>query len=255
MDSDDSAEVRPIEQERAYFEQQLEASTPEFWRRLGGVDCREQRVLDFGCGHGALCIDIARRGAKSVLGVDLDRGRIDFARQNLAENYPEFLGIVRFECVDVGEVEGAFDLVVSKDTMEHVDDLPLVAGHLDRLTVPGGLLAFGFSPLYFSPFGDHGRFLGRGIPWLPVMLPRPLLFVLASRASGRSIRSLSDVGLNGYTPSRFRRALARDGWSTEQLIYNAGDRRGLRLLSGLRRVPFLEPLFTVSIYTRIRKHR
>ena len=39
----------------------------KFWRRLGGKpDLKNKSVLDFGCGHGALCVDIAQSAAKTV---------------------------------------------------------------------------------------------------------------------------------------------------------------------------------------------
>ena len=43
----------------------------KFWERLGGKPNFENKtVLDFGCGHGALSVEIAESGAKKVLGID-----------------------------------------------------------------------------------------------------------------------------------------------------------------------------------------
>ena len=33
---------------------------------------KNKSILDFGCGHGALCLDIARSHPRRVLGIDLE---------------------------------------------------------------------------------------------------------------------------------------------------------------------------------------
>jgi 2-polyprenyl-3-methyl-5-hydroxy-6-metoxy-1,4-benzoquinol methylase len=66
-------------EDRAYFHAQLQSNI-EFWRRFGRQpDFEGKAVLDLGCGHGALSIDAARNGA-TVLGIDLDADRIEFAK-------------------------------------------------------------------------------------------------------------------------------------------------------------------------------
>ena len=62
----------------------------KFWRRLGGKPNLENKsILDFGCGHGSLCLDIAMSGVKSVTGIDLNDNLINFAKENLNENYSQ----------------------------------------------------------------------------------------------------------------------------------------------------------------------
>ena len=60
----------------------------KFWRRLGGKPNLENKsVLDFGCGHGSLCLDIANSDVKLVTGNDINNNLINFAKENLNENY------------------------------------------------------------------------------------------------------------------------------------------------------------------------
>ena len=55
----------------------------KFWKRLGGKPYfANRKILDFGCGHGSLCIDIANSGAESITGIDIGEA-IDFAKENL----------------------------------------------------------------------------------------------------------------------------------------------------------------------------
>ncbi|MCB1883767.1 MAG: class I SAM-dependent methyltransferase [Geminicoccaceae bacterium] len=237
--------------DQAYFDQQREDSR-EWWRRMGGeTPLAGLRVLDFGCGHGALAVAAAERGAAHVVGLDLDEARIAFARRKVRDDFPDLAGRVRFEARDIADLDdGPFDAVLSKDTFEHVGDLPAVLAHVRRLLRPGGRLLVGFSPLYYSPWGDHGR-LWHPLPWLHAVLPDSLLFPLAGRRRGRRITGLADVGLNGLTPRRFRALFAPDRWRIERIRYNPGDKPLMGAMRALRRLPLLEAPFTVGIYADI----
>jgi SAM-dependent methyltransferase len=241
-----------------YFDAQRKDSNAEYWRRLGLVDLRGKSVIDVGCGHGALCIDAAERGAKRVLGVDIDRDRIRFAQINLEKNYPQFIGNVSFHDGRVEDICETFDVVISKDTFEHIDDLPATLQTLATRLKSNGVLLAGFSPLYFSPFGDHGRYMlgsSRRIPWLPAILPEPILFRLASRRRGDRIRDAQDVGLNKLTPAQFRKIISDQAWDVLEMQTNCGDKRGMGLMRKLANVKPLEKYFTVSIYAKLKKPR
>lgn len=238
-----------------YFDNQLNQSNATYWLRMGSVDLSGKTVLDVGCGHGALSIDAARRGAKKVVGIDIDGDRIAFARINLDRNFPELAEVVSFHQESLDELRETFDAVVSKDSFEHIEDLPKmmrdIAAHLN----PGGLLIVGFSPLYYSPFGDHGRYFpnsSRRLPWMP-LIPEPILFRLAGRKKGVPIKSAHDVGLNKLTPAKFRAIVSHQGWEVLQWNQNQGDKRGMAAMTALAKVKPLEKYFTVSIYAILRK--
>ncbi|WP_293054889.1 bifunctional 2-polyprenyl-6-hydroxyphenol methylase/3-demethylubiquinol 3-O-methyltransferase UbiG [Mycobacterium sp.] len=235
---------------REYFDGQAE-SNKEFWRRFGTTpDWAGKRVLDVGCGHGALSIEIAEAGG-SVLGVDLDEGRIAFANRNLQQRFPGLRDRVTFRAVDAAclAVDQPFDVIVSKDTFEHAADVGSLLAELGaRLVRPGGLIYVGFSPLYYSPFGDHGR-TGLKVPWAHAVLPRRLVYAAAARHNGHPVHSLLDIGLNGYTPGQFREAFDRSGLELVHIAYNRGDKRLLPTLEkARRRLPRLDRFTTVSIY-------
>jgi SAM-dependent methyltransferase len=224
----------------AYFAEQQQSSNPEFWQRFGAVpDVAGKRVLDLGCGHGALSIELANRGA-NVVGIDLDKARIDWAKRNAGD-------LVDFACIDVTTIEGEFDIIVSKDTFEHVADVTALLNHLRRLLSPRGQIWAGFSPLYNSPWGAHGR-TGMRIPWGHVLLPSRIVYAIASRHRGAKVRSLADLELNGITPKTFRSCVERSGLQFESVKYNQGEKKLLRLFDVLRRIPIFESLTTVNIY-------
>ena len=237
---------------RDYFQRQF-ASNQEYWRRFAVMpDCKGKRVLDLGCGHGALSVDIAQAGGE-VTGIDLDAERIAFANENVATRFPALADRLEFRCIDVAQLpeRGVYDVIVSKDTFEHVVDLPAVLLALHGLLRPGGTLYAGFSPLYYSPRGDHGE-MGLRVPWAHSLLPDRLVFASASRVQGRPVGSVEDVGLNGRTPQQFLAAFEASPFQVVDIGYNRGDKRLVRLLDRARSVPVLERFVTVSMYATLR---
>lgn len=234
--------------DRAYFDAQL-VSNREYWRRFGSRPAvARQRVLDVGCGHGALSLELAQDGA-TVLGVDLDERRIAWAAQNLRDNYSHLASLVEFTTRDVHEMPGdeQYDLIVTKDTVEHVDDMGAMLKKLASLLRPGGELWAGFSPLYYSPWGDHGR-TGLRVPWAHAVLPRRLVYRAASAYTGGSIHHLRDLGLNGMTPAEFREYADDAGLVPRVIHYNRGSKPLLEVLGQARRLAALERYATVSMY-------
>jgi SAM-dependent methyltransferase len=234
---------------RRYFAEQ-QASNREYWRRFGASpDWRGKRVLEVGCGHGAMSIEIAEAGA-IVLGVDLDEFRVDFANRNLAQRFPHLVDQVTFQAVDAASLpsDQLFDVIVSKDTFEHVEDLASLLKELGQRLAPGGLIYAGFSPLYYSPRGDHGR-TGLKVPWAHAILPMPAVCAAAARHNGHPVRSLVDIGLNGNTPDQFRAAFEDSGLRLCTIAYNRGDKPLLSALEKARgRFPRFDRFTTVSIY-------
>ena len=237
----------------AYFAWQVEENKDWLARMGRDFDVRGKRVLDLGCGHGALSVLMAELGASEVVGIDLEANTINYANRNVATRYPALARSVRFETINIAELEGQYDLVVSKDTFEHVADLQTALDHVYRLLAPGGMLASGFSPLYFSPFGDHGRFHLGGIPWLHAVVPEVFLAKRASRYEGRIVRSAADVGLNKLTKPEFERYIGHQPWNNVEIRCNQGLKRLFELFNILRRFPPFEKYFTVNIYMSARK--
>lgn len=241
----------------AYFRFQID-DNEKYWSRLGGrPDLTRKSVLDFGCGHGALSLDLAQHGARRVLGIDLSDQRIRFCRERTAPRAPKE-GVLEFRkvnVVDIDEPEG-FDMIVSKDVLEHVEPLEPAIQAMGRLLKPGGTLRFGFSPLYYSPFGDHGE-LGTRIPWGHVLAGEQRVLDAFNRSNKSSCRTLVEAGFNKRTPRQFFGAFDQLGFATEYRRINPAEGGAksamMRVFDVLRRVPALEPYVTVGIYLVLRK--
>ena len=84
-------------------------------------DLRGQRVLDAGCGTGALALQAALRGA-DVVAIDLSPTLVQLAAERLAAEHPQLPGSVSFGAGDMLSADlGHFDHVVCMDSLIHYD--------------------------------------------------------------------------------------------------------------------------------------
>lgn len=110
-------------------------------RILPKVTRRPVSVLDAGCGRGVFVYRIARRFPDaSVMGVDVDDEQLEVDRL-IAEKAN--LRNVTFERADVSQLQfkESFDLVLSVDNLEHIqDDMRALKGLAESLKVGGRLV-------------------------------------------------------------------------------------------------------------------
>ncbi|MFI5881474.1 class I SAM-dependent methyltransferase [Streptomyces sp. NPDC051554] len=101
------------------------------------------RVLDVGCGTGEVSLAAARVVGPSgrVLGVDMDPGVLDRARENAAASS---FGNVTFEQGRLPDLEMSepFDALVGRLILIHLDDPVATVKGLTRLVRPGGVVTF-----------------------------------------------------------------------------------------------------------------
>jgi magnesium-protoporphyrin O-methyltransferase len=92
------------------------------------TDLRGRRILDAGCGTGALAVEAARRGA-SVVALDLSPTLISLARERTPHNLGS--GEIEFRAGDMRDTSlGRFDHIVAMDSLIHYrvcDSIELLA--------------------------------------------------------------------------------------------------------------------------------
>ena len=77
-----------------------------------------ERVLDVGCGHGALAYDLAERAGAFVVGIDLDEDHLRAARERRRHDRLE---LVHADATAYAAAE-RFDVVVLSNVLEHVEE-------------------------------------------------------------------------------------------------------------------------------------
>ena len=100
-----------------------------------------ERVLDLGCGDGALTARIAAMLPHGeAVGIDASQGMIDVARQKQAGN-------LRFVLMDINELEFVkeFDVVFSNATLHWIKDHECLLHNVRRALRAGGALRFDFA--------------------------------------------------------------------------------------------------------------
>ena len=100
-----------------------------------------ERILDLGCGDGALSAQIADLVPNGeVVGIDASRGMIEAARSKVREN-------LRFVLMDINELNYVeqFDVVFSNATLHWVKDHQRLLRGVVRALVKGGRLRFNFA--------------------------------------------------------------------------------------------------------------
>lgn len=100
-------------------------------------------VLDVGCGGGILSESMARRGAASVLGIDMADKSLHTARLHAQQQGVDNLA---YRCVSVedlaAEMPQGFDVVTCMEMLEHVPDPESVVRACAKLVKSGGLVFF-----------------------------------------------------------------------------------------------------------------
>ncbi|CAK0755446.1 Methyltransf_11 domain-containing protein [Azospirillaceae bacterium] len=94
------------------------------------------RVLDAGCGEGALSRLMAEKGA-DVVGVDLSVANIRSAEERRLKDRPELQKRLHYLIGDLEQLpfsDNAFDCVVSSHVLEHLPDFDRGLSELHRLT-------------------------------------------------------------------------------------------------------------------------
>ena len=93
---------------------------------------KQARILDAGCGSGRNMVELSRHG--TVTGVELSETSVELARERDAGE------VLAGSVMDMPFDDSSFDLTVSLDVIEHLEDDVSALRELRRVTAPGGAL-------------------------------------------------------------------------------------------------------------------
>ncbi|MEO8590487.1 MAG: class I SAM-dependent methyltransferase [Flavobacteriales bacterium] len=178
-----------------YSQAQYAWAEKNFRLFASSVDLTDKVVLDAGCGPGGKTLFYARKGCRSIIGVDLDPVRIGHAQAFLKE-HP--VGNVSFRVADLSKLDFAadsFDVIFLNDVFEHIDRplLEQVLRELKRVLKPGGTICMEFPP--WTSFDAGHLYDHIHIPWCQLIFSdRTLVNVLKHMdAQGPMIGSSSVI--------------------------------------------------------------
>jgi len=160
------------------------------------LDVAGKTVIDFGCGKGYECIELAQRGARKVIGIDIRPELLQHARK-LARHR----GVSK-RCEFAPATQEQADLVISLDAFEHFANPDEILAIMSRLLKSSGSIRASFGPTWFHPLGGH---LFSVFPWAHLILSEDALIRWRSDFKDDGATRFSEVagGLNQMTIRRF----------------------------------------------------
>lgn len=169
----------------------------EFWSDVVG-----KTVADFGCGDGTEAVELARRGAMRVVGIDIRESCLTAAREAAAHHG------VSDRCIFTaapGEI-ACVDTVVSVDAFEHFEDPRAILQIMNTILVPNGVVWAVFGPPWLHPYGGH---LFSVFPWAHLVFTEHALIRWRSDFKTDGAQRFSEVegGLNQMTIKRFEQTV------------------------------------------------
>lgn len=248
-----------------YFNQQYENSKNYVFPFIAAHKeiTAQSLVLEIGCGEGGVLKAFTDQGCK-VVGVDLSPERVKMAEGFMQEEINK--GLARFIAKNIYDVDfekdfaNQFDVIILKDSIEHIPEQEKIIGHLKRYLAKDGKIFFGFPPWYM-PFGGHQQICkNKWLSKLPYyhLLPAPVYkwLLKAAGESKETVTELLEIKDTGISIERFERIVRKTGYriyARKHYLINPIYRYKFKLepreqFGLMRSVPFVRNFFTTCVY-------
>ena len=220
----------------------------------------ETTVLEIGCGEGGNLKPFLDRGCR-VTGIDLSESKISNAEKFFADHpLKKNLSLIAKDIYQINDEGFRFDLVIMRDTLEHIPDQDRFLEHLKSFLTPGGKVFFAFPP-WRMPFGGHqqicrSKFLSN-VPYFHI-LPRPLYRSILKLfgESEMSIKELMEVKDTGISIQKFQEIVDHRNFRTEKQTYfmiNPNYEIKFKLkprkLPAVLNIPYIRDFFVTALYS------
>lgn len=183
----------------------------------------ETSVLEIGCGEGGNLMPFLDMGCKRVVGVDLSEGKIANANNFFADHHHK--ENIEFILEDIYNIEdlGQFDIIISRDVLEHIHGQERFMNFTKKFLKPKGKFFLAFPPWY-NPFGGHqqvckSKFLSK-LPFFHI-LPVPI-YSLILKVFGEipaKIEELLEIKETGITIERCEKILRTTGYRQDKKTF------------------------------------
>jgi len=167
-------------------------------------------VIDFGCGRGYQAVEMAKRGAGKVIGLDIQEKMLsigaELAKQSSVDD----------RCIFTTNTRELADIIVSLDAFEHFLDPAAILQSMHTLLKPYGMVLISFGPTWLHPHGGH---LFSVFPWAHLIFTEEALIRWRSDFKSDGATRFSDVegGLNQLTINKFEQIVEKSPFMIEWL--------------------------------------
>jgi len=200
------------------------------WLEKLGVLPQPAAVIEIGCAEGGVVGAFVERGTSLAAGTDIMGPLLTQISDPLAKRLGFDITFSEHDVIyqdPLPEWRGAFDVVVLRDVIEHLDDAGIALKNIAKLLKPGGVVLLTFPP-YTSPFGGHQQLLGTTLGKLPFvhLLPKSMFNRIVTSGDPQNAEEVERL---------HRIRLSADD------IHRAGPAAGLQLVA--ERYFLLRPVF------------
>lgn len=211
---------------KAYFNEQCKVAEKfilPYIERVMPVD-EGLSVAEIGCGEGGNLKPFLDRGCQTV-GIDLAPNKIDNAWQLFGDHpLKENLTLLTKNIYHVRpEQLGQFDLIILRDTLEHIPNQGELLRHVRRFLKPGGMIFVSF-PSWLSPFAGHQQICSspilRRLPYFHLLPAKLYAGMLRLFGEGTpKVRGLLEIRDTRMYYQRFLRFAQRHEYQVAQIDF------------------------------------
>ena len=161
---------------------------------------RDKTVIDFGCGLGSEAVEMAKRGARRVIGIDI----VDYYLGQAVELAHR--ESVTDKCTFVKHTDERADVIVALDSFEHFADPAAILRVMRNLLRDDGSVLVAFGPTWYHPLGGH---IFSPFPWAHLLFTEKALIRWRADFNKDGATRFSEIGegLNQMTIRRFERII------------------------------------------------
>lgn len=179
-----------------FLKKQAEHTKEERYNLYEKVDLKtRKKILDVGCGTGAITADIASLTTGHITAIDINRSRLEKARTTAS------LPFIRFVMADVMDLpfkDEVFDLVVFSVVLLYVKDKQRAVNEMARVTEKDGVVLATMEP-------DHSGWLNYPENRLAPLFVKDLEEMGADTCMGRKLKYFfgksglkTEIGISAY---------------------------------------------------------
>ncbi|MFP4544013.1 MAG: methyltransferase domain-containing protein [Candidatus Kapaibacterium sp.] len=179
-------------------------------------------VCEIGSAEGGVLHALQQEGAVNALGTDIAAFRLETGKKiaglcGLDTKYDEH-NIITEEPKE--EWLEAYNLVLLRDVIEHLDDTYAALDNIKKIIRPGGYLYVTFPP-YYSPFGGHQHTVANTWGKIPFihMLPDSIFLKLIESGRPQDIGEVKRLQQIRLTPKKFIEAANKAGYEIKKAEY------------------------------------